>query len=164
MNAPKLVIGFSTLALSFASGLSASTPVRNLLSDARENAVAVSNEAGTVSAMGRQMGLSWQSHAIALERMKENVNDLSRRVQEAQSLADQATPDQRQALTRARAILPGLVADLNYAIRLLENRNVDLVMSPIAKVANRIENRADALRQALRAAPQPTAAVEPAED
>jgi hypothetical protein len=164
MKAPNFVLGISALALCFASGLSASTPVRNLLSDARENAVVVSNEAGTVSALSRQMGISWQSHATSLERMKENVNDLARRVREAQALADQATPEQRQALTRARAILPGLVADLNYAIRLLENRNVDMAATPIGTIAKRIETRADALRLALRGAPQAAPAVEPAED
>jgi len=110
------LVGTSTLLL--AGFLAASFPVRaadvpdseqvsKLLSEAKTMAFQVKEDAVTMESFTR-MDASWESHAAAINQIKEHVNALGRQVTKLNEAKSAASPWQRTAIDRIQPFLDEL--------------------------------------------------------
>ena len=122
----------STLLL-FSMPLSAVTPenpeITQLLADARDKAAELSRDADEMeSLIGTDV--SWQTHAVMLESVKEHVNQLGRIAAQLEQKRDSASQWQQQAIDRMLPVLKELAANTTAAINHLnENKTRPLQIS-----------------------------------
>ncbi len=103
-----LMAGF--LAASFtvyAADVPDSEQVSKLLSEAKTMAFQVKEDAVTMESFTR-MNVSWESHAAAVNQMKEHINALGRQVTKLNEARADASPWQRTAIDRIQPFLDEL--------------------------------------------------------
>lgn len=116
-----MLLVFSALAVPTASRNEENPEVTHLLADARDKAAVLSKDADGMEALTRS-DVSWQSHAVMLETIKEHVNDLARTMEKLNAERDSASDWQKQAIDRAMPLLKDLAANTTAAINHL-NQN-----------------------------------------
>jgi hypothetical protein len=117
------VICLGMLAAPRALAQSAENPqVTRLLAEAKDKAAQLSRDADDMEALIRT-DVSWQSHAIMLDQIREHVNDLGRIAKQLEESRSSASPWQQQAIDRMMPLLKELAANTTAAINHLnENR------------------------------------------
>ena len=116
-----MLLLFSTLAMPAASR-EENPEVTRLLSQARDEAAALSRDADDMESLTRS-DVSWQSHAEMLNTIKEHINNLARTIEKLNSLRDSASEWQQQAIDRAIPLMRDLAANTTAAINHLnENK------------------------------------------
>lgn len=95
-----------------------SEEITNLLSEAKAEAVQLKNDAETMETFARSK-LSWESHAVAVERIKDHVNAVGRVVNKLNGLKTSASPWQETAIDRITPLLNELATNTNSTIACL---------------------------------------------
>jgi hypothetical protein len=81
--------------------------VSKLLSEAKVRAFQVKEDAVTMESFTR-MDLSWESHAVAINQIKDDVNTLGRQVDKLKAARGEASPWQKTAIDRIQPFLDEL--------------------------------------------------------
>jgi hypothetical protein len=103
--------------------------VTKLIADARDKAAELSRDADEMEAL-IGTDVSWQTHAVMLESVKEHVNQLGRIAAQLEQRRDSASQWQQQAIDRMLPVLKELAANTTAAINHLnENKARPLQIS-----------------------------------
>ena len=98
-----------------------SPEVSKLLSEAKTMAFQVKEDAVAMEGFTR-MDVSWESHAVAVNQMKDHINALGKQVTKLKAAEASASPWQRQAINR---ITPYLDELGGYTTAVIERLNGD---------------------------------------
>jgi hypothetical protein len=117
-----LLLLFSSRAVSAASPHEENPEVSRLLTEARDEAAVLAKDADEMEALTRS-DVSWQSHAVMLETIKDHVNNLGKTMAKLNEQRDSASDWQKQAIDRAMPLMKDLAANTTGAINhLKENK------------------------------------------
>ena len=105
-----------------------SAEINDLLSQAKTHARLAVNDAETLDSYLRSH-VSWQTHAMSLESMKEHVNDLGKIHMELSNSRDQGSAWQQDAIDKIEPLLQSMADHLTATINHL-NQNVSRVQMP----------------------------------
>ena len=105
-----------------------SAEINNLLSQSKTHARLAVNDAEKLDSYLRSH-VSWQTHAMSLESMKEHVNELGRLHMELANARDQGSAWQQDAIDRIEPLLQSMADHLTATINHL-NQNVNRVQMP----------------------------------
>lgn len=135
-----LLAGFATAAPVAAKVAEApdSEQVSKLLSDARTTAFQLKEDAETMETFSR-MDISWQSHALAINQIKEHVNALTREAAKLKDARNGASPWQKAAIDRIGPYLEELGG---YTTAIIERLNGDKTHT-VAQYQDYLEANAD---------------------
>jgi len=120
-----LLLPFSTFAFSTAQE---NPEVTRLLAQARDQAAVLSRDADDMEALTRSK-VSWESHALTLARIKDDVNGLAKITEKLVAQRDSASPWQRQAIDRMLPLMRDLATNTTAAINHL-NQNRTMPTTP----------------------------------
>lgn len=98
-----------------------SEQVSKLLSETKTMAFQLKEDAVTMESFTR-MDASWDSHAVAINQIKEDINALGRQTAKLQAVGDTASPWQKTAIARVTPYLDELVG---YTTAVIERLNGD---------------------------------------
>jgi hypothetical protein len=98
-----------------------SEQVSKLLSEARTMAFQLKEDAGAMESYTR-MNVSWQSHAEAINKIRDHVNALTQQVEKLKGVRDSASPWQKTAIDRINPYLDELGG---YTTAVIEHINGD---------------------------------------
>lgn len=125
------MIGFTRLAVMLAAAAAAlpalaadvpdSEQVNQLLSDAKTQAYQISADASTMESYTRS-GASWESHAAAVNVMKEHINLAGRTLTKLDDARKNASPWQATAIDRIKPLLTEIASNSTKVIEYL-NKN-----------------------------------------
>jgi hypothetical protein len=108
MGTPALLVGFLMVSPPVkAADVPDSEQVPELLSEAKTLAFQLKEDAGTMESYTRS-NVSWQSHAAAINQIKEHVNALGRQVAKLKDERNTASPWQKTAIDRINPFLDEL--------------------------------------------------------
>jgi hypothetical protein len=93
--------------------------VSKLLSDAKTMAFQIKEDAATMESF-TWMNVSWESHAVAINQIKDHVNTLGRQVEKLKAARNEASPWQRTAIDRTVPYLDELGG---YTTAIIEQLN-----------------------------------------
>jgi hypothetical protein len=113
----------SSLAVPAASSNDENAEVTRLLADVRDKAAVLSKDADEMESLTRS-DVSWQSHAVMLETIKEHINNLGRTTEKLNAERDSASDWQKQAIDRAMPLLKDLAANTTAAINHLSQNQL----------------------------------------
>lgn len=99
--------------------------VSDLLSEAKTQAVKLNDDADEMASFTRSE-LSWQSHAAAIDRIKEDVNAMNRQLTKLQEARDRALPWQKTAIDRMLPLMRELSFNTTAVIEHLNSHPRDL--------------------------------------
>lgn len=135
-----LLAGFATVAPIAAKVAEApdSEQVSKVLSDVKTMAFQLKEDAETMETFGR-MNISWESHAMAINQIKEHVNSLARNEAKLKELRSTAAPWQRTAIDRISPYLDELGG---YTTAIIERLNGDKTHT-VAQYQDYLEANAD---------------------
>jgi hypothetical protein len=108
-------------ALGRSSGVSDSEQVSKLLSEAKTMAFQLKEDAATMETYSR-MDLSWESHKVAINQIKDHVNALGKQVAKLKAAEVSASPLQATAIDRINPYLDEMVG---YTTAVIEHLNGD---------------------------------------
>jgi hypothetical protein len=111
-----------------AAGPVESEKVSALFSDARMQAFQLREDAGMLESYTRS-NLSWESHAVAIDRVREDVNKMGRILGQLQDARGTAAPWQQEAIDRLTPVAKELAANTTTGINAL-NANRAHVNAP----------------------------------
>jgi hypothetical protein len=115
-----LLTGFlGALATVKAAGVPDSEQVAKLLSEAKTQAFQLKEDAATMESYAR-MNVSWESHAAAINQIKDHVNALGRQAAKLKDARSTASPWQKTAIDRIDPFLEELT---NYTYAIIEHLN-----------------------------------------
>ena len=106
-----------------------SKAINDLLKQAESHAVLASDDSETLESYTRSHTMSWESHAHALNLMKDHVNDMGKMLADMEALKPQATLLQERAIASARPHLQEMANGVESAIAAL-NRTPRNLNSP----------------------------------
>jgi len=112
---------FTPAAMGKNSGVSDSEQVSKLLSEAKTMVFQLKEDAATMETFSR-MDVSWESHKVAINQIKEHVNALGKQVAELKDAEASASPWQASAIDR---IYPYLDEMVGYTTAVIEHLNGD---------------------------------------
>lgn len=140
MAAPGLLLaGFlMTSSLARAAEVPDSEQVNKMLSDAKMMAFQLKEDAETMESFTR-MDASWQSHAIAINQIKDRVNALAKQVTKMKAAEGQAAPWQKTAIDRMTPYIDELTG---YTLAVIEHVNHEVKHTP-AEYKDYLEANAD---------------------
>jgi hypothetical protein len=135
-----LLAGFATVAPITAKVAEApdSEQVSKLLSDAKTTAFQLKEDGDTMETFGR-MNLSWESHAMAINQIKDHVNALAREAAKLKDARNAASPWQKTAIDRIGPYLEELGG---YTTAIIERINGDKTHT-VAQYQDYLEANAD---------------------
>lgn len=99
-----------------------------LFSDARMQAFQLKEDAGLLESYTHSK-VSWQSHAVAIDRVREDVNQMGRILTQLQNARGTAEPWQQEAIDRLTPVAKELASNTTTAINTL-NANPARVNTP----------------------------------
>lgn len=102
-----------------------SEEIARQLQEARSEAIQLKRDAEEMESFVRSK-LSWESHASAIEAMKEHINAVGRLTTRLIELRDKATPWQETAIDRITPLLRELAGNTTATIEHLNNNKVRL--------------------------------------
>lgn len=97
-----------------------SARINDLLQQAKEHAATANLNAEKLEGYTRSR-LNWQTHAIELNRMKENVNDLGKDVADLTAARDEGSPWQQEAIDDIDPLLRSMADHLSSMIQHLND-------------------------------------------
>lgn len=123
------LVAFTTAAR--AADVVESDQVSNTLSDAKMLAYQLSEDAASMEAFTR-LDATWQSHVEAINKIKDNVNNMGRLLAKLQDARSGAAPWQQTAIDRITPVAKELAANTTAAIEQL-NKNPNALKLPAYK-------------------------------
>ncbi len=115
----------ATAAVIATSLLSAATPAPHtaisLLGDIQVQAADASTYASELQTYALASDVSWQSHAVALEAVKADINAIAKEVAQLRILRDSCTPEQQKAIDNAALLVAEMAANTTAAMQYLNN-------------------------------------------
>lgn len=124
-----MLAGSTILTVPASAADSAATDrVSAILSAANMQAVQLKQDAGLLESYTRS-NLSWESHAEAINRMKDNINKMSGLLSQLQDSRSSAAPWQQSAIDRIIPVAKELASNTTTAIEAL-NKNPRQVGTP----------------------------------
>jgi hypothetical protein len=140
MAAPGLLLaGFLVIpATSKAADTPDSEQVSKLLSDTKTMAFQLKEDAVTMESFTR-MNVSWQSHAAAINQVRDHVNALGRQAAKLKDAKSNGSPWQQAAITRITPFLDELIG---YTSAVIEHINGSVKHTP-ADYKDYLEANAD---------------------
>jgi hypothetical protein len=122
MNARKvlccLVLSLGCVAIPSASHAQAASDnpsVTGQLNDAKTIVAKIKKDAVQMESYAQNTGLSWKTHAAALEKIKSDVNELQQNMRGLQSHRTVASPWQQDAIDRITGFVNDLATNMNAA-------------------------------------------------
>ncbi len=106
-----------------------SAKISKLLVEARSYAVQAEDHADTLKSYTTS-GLSWQSHAIQLNEMKEHVNDMGKVIANLNNARPEGSPWQQDAIDRINPLLRDLADQLSTTIKHLNDHQSQIKQGP----------------------------------
>jgi chromosome segregation ATPase len=98
-----------------------------LLAHIQGEAALLWGHADTLESLGRNMRISWRSHAEHLDRVKEHTNAVGKHIAELQAIHHEVLPWQQQAIKEVTSHAAGVATSAEAAINhLRENRNLSV--------------------------------------
>jgi hypothetical protein len=131
MNARRVVcclvfsLGFVVIpSSSYTQATTDNASVTAQLTDAKTIVAKIKKDAVQMQSYGQNGGLSWQSHGVALDKIKADVNTLQQNMRGLQSHRTTASPWQQEAIDRITGFANDLATNMNAAIdRLNKSKN-----------------------------------------
>jgi len=114
-------VAFSPAAIARAGDAPDSEQVSRLLAEAKSMAFQLKDDAATMETFSR-MDLGWESHKIAINQIKDDVNALGKQVAKLQAAEANAAPWQRVAIERMNPYLDEMCG---YTTAVIEHLNGD---------------------------------------
>jgi len=114
-----LVLGIACAVIpstSYAQATSDNPSVTAQLTDAKTTAAKIKTDAVKMQAYTQNAGLSWQTHTVALEKIKADVNALQQNMRGLQSHRAQSSPWQQEAIDRITGLVNDLATNMNAAM------------------------------------------------
>ena len=109
---------------SFAQATSDNPNVTVQLNSAKTLVAKIKTDATEMLSYARNTGLSWQTHAATLEKIKADVNTLQENMRGLQSHRTVASPWQQDAIDRITGLVNDLATNMNTTIdRLNKSKN-----------------------------------------
>ena len=93
-----------------------STRASTLLAEIQREAAGLRKNADTLGTFAHSTQLRWQSHADYLNRVKEHINAVGKRIAELQRIRDSVLPWQQQAITEVTTHASQVAASAQAAI------------------------------------------------
>jgi len=103
-----------------------SEAVTKLLGDAKRQAFGISLDAATLDSYLRQPNLSWVSHAVEIDRMKNDINEEAKTIQSLNSKRLEAAPWQVAAIDRIIPLMKEIADNTSGAIEFLNKHQAKL--------------------------------------
>jgi hypothetical protein len=122
-----------------------SVAVSKMLADAKTQAYSISVDADTLESYTREASLSWESHAIEITRMKNDINATAKTLTSLTASRAQASPWQATAIDRIIPYMQELAADTTAAIEYLNKHHAQL--STRKEYTDYLEANADTSRE-----------------
>lgn len=126
-----------------------SPEISRVLTQAKANATLVANDADKLEAYARS-GVSWQTHARQLERMKGHVNDLIGDVSELTGLRSVGSAWQQDAIDRVDPMLKSMADHLTATIQHLNENQHRIRLQPYQEYVHGNRVLADKTLAAIR--------------
>lgn len=101
---------------SYAQAATDNASVTGQLNDAKTIVTKIKTDAVKMQSYGQNTGLSWQSHAAVLDKIKADVNALQQNMRGLQSHRTVASAWQQEAIDRITALANDLAASMNATI------------------------------------------------
>jgi hypothetical protein len=101
---------------SYAQATSDNPSVTAQLNDAKTIVAKIKRDAVQMESYAQKTGLSWQTHATALEKIKGDVNELQQNMRGLQSHRTVASPWQQEAIDRITGLANDLATNMNASI------------------------------------------------
>lgn len=114
-----LPAGFLIAAGTNAAAVPDSEQVSKLLSETKTMAFQLKEDAGTMESFTR-MNVSWESHKVAINQIRDHVNALRTQVEKLNAVKATASPWQKAAIDRITPFLDELEG---YTLAIIENLN-----------------------------------------
>jgi hypothetical protein len=133
-----LLTGFLATPVAAPAEVQDSEQVSKLLSEAKTMAFQLKEDASAMEAFTR-MNVSWESHAVAINQIRDHVNALGRQVTKLKDARDVASPWQKTAIDRINPFLDELGG---YTTAIIEHINSDPKHS-LANYKDYLEANAD---------------------
>jgi hypothetical protein len=102
--------------ISHAQAASDNISVTAQLSDAKTIVAKIKKDAVQMQSYAQGTGVNWQTHAVALEKIKADVNELQQNMRGLQSHRTTASPWQQDAIDRITGFANDLATNMNASI------------------------------------------------
>ncbi len=121
-----------------------------LLSDIRENAAALSKDAGALQVWSLGNALTWESHATELQIIRDDVNVMGKELAKLEEIRGSAAPWEQQAIDRTEPLLRELAANTKNAIQFVNDNRDRLYAPEYHNMVSNLFNESTKLRQSVR--------------
>ena len=128
---------------------SMSEQASTLLAEIQREAVLLCRHAGTLESLARNTGISWQSHAYQLDRVKKHINLVAKYTRELQAIHDEVLPWQQQAINELTSHAAGVATSTEAAISHLQENQNRLFVSEYRNHVTTIANNSEDMRQTV---------------
>lgn len=112
-----------------------SKAINDLLKEAKAHAVLATNDAELLDSYTRATTISWESHAIKLNSMRDHANNLTKDFTELSSLKAQGSAWQQEAIDRIGPLLQEMSKHLSGTINHLNDNKARVHMPPYREYA-----------------------------
>lgn len=126
-----------------------SARISDLLQQAKEHAAQANLNAERLDSYTRSK-VSWQSHSLELNRMKDNVNDLGKDVADLTAAREEGSPWQREAIDDIDPLLRSMADHLTSMITHLSNNQNQIHLQPYQEYAKANYEYSDRLLRMIR--------------
>ena len=134
-----------TPAIIQAAQSSSSTEAARLLKEMRQDARSVEYRAHVLETLSFSTETPWEGHAIELRRIKENVDDMGKRLNQLQAMQATAAPSQQQAISRVTPLVQFMAGNTTDAIDYMNKHQGGLWAEPYRQDVNRLRSEAATL-------------------
>jgi len=121
MALPALSLAASKSVAPKHSGQGVRTETFDLLRSLRAQAADAAEHASELQSLIRIPTTNWQTHAVELETLKEDVNDMGRKLAQLEKVRESAAPWERKAIDDAAPLLKLLADNTQAAVKLLDD-------------------------------------------
>jgi len=102
--------------------------VSKLLAEAKTQTYAISVDASQLESYTRESTLSWETHAVEISRMKDDINQTAKTVEKLNASRSAATPWQAAAIDRIIPLMQEIAANTTSAIEYINKYQSRLTM------------------------------------
>jgi len=107
-----------------------SEQVTGLLSETKTHAFRLKEDAEALQSFTRTGGVSWQTHAAVVTRMKEDINEAGRKLTTLDEAKNSALPWQKTAIDRIYPLFKELAGNTEKAIQYINEKPGRLFQEP----------------------------------
>ncbi len=120
-----------------------------IIKDVEERAYEVTDHAGTIRAASSVPAFSRDLHALELEAITEDVNQMGKELARLEAMQDNETTWERKTVARTKPLLKQVAASADEAIRYVREYPDSLAMQQYQKLAKNLYDQSTALWNSL---------------